>query len=364
MDLTRWLLRAGAARPHVLVVPAPGSPGARLAVEAELARRGWPHAQSPAGADVLVVAGQPGPRLSEVVETLWVQMPEPRARVQVADAAAVTDGLDGAAVALADPTRQRATPRQVARPAPGAADAAAHEGHGGGHGAMDAMEMPGGLPMADVGADRDGLTLDRVHVPLGPVLPDWPAGLVARVVLQGDVVQEAEVELIDRPPASAPFWSGPERAVARELDGLGRFLAVAGWDDGAARARRLRDDLLAGASDPRRDERIRALARRVRRSWVLGRLVRGIPVGDTDVAALLEQRLAVLTPVAAPGRRATPQHPPATRPELADLALALVGQELAALRLVVAAVDPDTDSDADTDAAALPVADPGQARHG
>ena len=51
-----------------------------------------------------------------------------------------------------------------------------HQGHGG-HGGHGGMEMPGGLPMAGQGEDRDGLTLDRLHVPLGPLLSDWPTGL-------------------------------------------------------------------------------------------------------------------------------------------------------------------------------------------
>jgi hypothetical protein len=67
-------------------------------------------------------------------------------------------------------------------------------GHGD-HGDMADMHMAGmrmgtgpvrGLPMAHEGDDRVGLRLDRLHVPLGPVLPDWPAGLVVRLTLQGD----------------------------------------------------------------------------------------------------------------------------------------------------------------------------------
>ena len=47
-------------------------------------------------------------------------------------------------------------------------------GHAMGDMAMGDMGMPGGLPMADRGPDRDGLRLDQLHVPLGPVLPDCP----------------------------------------------------------------------------------------------------------------------------------------------------------------------------------------------
>jgi len=342
VDLTRWLLRLGAARPHVLVVPVPGTPGPRLAVEAELARRGWPQAQSPADTDVLVVAGEPGPRLAQIVDALWRQVPSPRALVRAPDAPDAAAGLDGAVAVLADPLRQRAPRRsgdQRADATSGDADGQEPDGD---------MEMPGGLPMADLGADRDGLTLDRVHVPLGPVLPDWPAGLVVHVTLQGDVVQEAEAAVLDPPRTSAWFWTGAHRAAARELDALGRFLAVAGWDDAADRARRLRDDLLTVGLDAQRGEQVRALVARVRRSWVLRRLVRAIPVDSVDVLTLLERRLSAVEEavgVAGSPRDGGDGQRRPTGPTVCDmaaLARALVGAELAALRLIVAAVDPDT----------------------
>jgi hypothetical protein len=86
------------------------------------------------------------------------------------------------------------------------------------------MELPGGLPMADLGDDRDRLRLDRLHVPLGPVLPDWPPGLVVRTVLQGDVIQEASADVLDA-GSGRPFWRDAHPA-ARELDGLARFLGL------------------------------------------------------------------------------------------------------------------------------------------
>jgi hypothetical protein len=76
-----------------------------------------------------------------------------------------------------------------------------------------------------------------------------------------------------------------------------------------------------------------ALLRRIRRSRTLRWLVRGIPAGPTDVAALLEERLAAIE---APLRE--PQHGHHAAERLGEL---LVGAELAAARLIVAAVDPD-----------------------
>jgi len=104
----------------------------------------------------------------------------------------------------------------------GHADSMGGEGHD-----MSATEMPGmamppvglpaGLPMARRGADRDGLKLDRLHVPLGPFLAHWPAGLVVQVTIQGDVVQQAEVTTLGAAQGGGSFWAEPWlRAAAGE----------------------------------------------------------------------------------------------------------------------------------------------------
>jgi hypothetical protein len=200
------------------------------------------------------------------------------------------------------------------------------------------MDLSGGRTMADLGPDRDGLTLDQLHVPLGPLLPDWPAGLVLHVTLQGDVIQEATAEVLDRERSQA-FWR-PDDTAARELDGLARFLAVAGWVDAAARARALRDRLLAGGTTDELIGRAAILVRRVRRSRTLRWLTRGIPAGQADVAALLGQRLDAVD-AALHGAHVGP-----VRLAVEDLPGLLVGVELAAARLVVAILDLDTESDA------------------
>jgi hypothetical protein len=356
VDLTALLLRVAARRPHVLVVAVPGATDVRLALEAALVRRGWPIATGPADADVLAVAGAPGPELAVVIDAVWEQVPAPRTRLAVPVPADVGERLDAAAALLADAGHQRTEvvsgneghhARIHSRPQPG--DPAAHGDHGGhpehhdhaehahhsdhadhggghhghhGHGGTVA-----GLPMAELGPDRDGLTLDRLHVPLGPVLPDWPAGLVVRVTLQGDVIQEASADVLDAGHAVPFEWPS---AAARELDGLARFLGVAGWPSAAGQARRLRDAALSG---DRIETGAAALLRRIRRSRTLRWLVRGIPAGPTDVAALLEERLAAIE---APLRE--PQHGHHAAERLGEL---LVGAELAAARLIVAAVDPD-----------------------
>jgi hypothetical protein len=142
--------------------------------------------------------------------------------------------------------------------------------------------------MAQRGADRDGLRLDRLHVPLGPVLVDWPAGLVVDTVLQGDVIQEAVARVIRPGGVGVSFWDEPwardrevgraevrRRTAAAHLDSLGRLLGVAGWPGAARDARDLRDRLLAGTGGRgvRRD--YARFAGRVRRSRVLRWMLRG-----------------------------------------------------------------------------------------
>jgi hypothetical protein len=69
VGVTGLLVRAGAARPHVLVAAMPGGAAVRLATEDQLRRRGWPAALSPADADVLIVAGAPAADIAAAVET-------------------------------------------------------------------------------------------------------------------------------------------------------------------------------------------------------------------------------------------------------------------------------------------------------
>jgi hypothetical protein len=283
-----------------------------------------------------------------VVDAVWEQLPAPRARTEVRAASDVDERLDAAAALLADVRRQRRAPsapqplhggHAPVEPEHGHHAAGHGEGHSHGHSGMVA-----GLPMAELGPDRDGLTLDRLHVPLGPVLPDWPAGLVVRVTLQGDVIQEASAEVLDAGPAVPFEWPS---AAARELDGLARFLGVAGWPSAAGQARRLRDAALAG---DRIEAEAAALLRRIRRSRTLRWLIRGIPAGPTDVAALLERRLTAIEATLrepqhgghAPARSEHGHHA-AGRHAAGRLGELLGGAELAAARLIVAALDPGTD---------------------
>ena len=401
MDLTRILLRAAAGRPHVMLVGVPGGTADRLAVERELRRRGWPAAVSPAEADLLVITGPVGPRLQPLVDRLWRQVPAPRVRILLPSADGVASTLDGARARLADggePPEPAAGDGEAGHAGGhgghGDTTADEHDEHGGGHGGhrghgghhRHGMEMPGGLPMADRGQDRDGLMLDQLHVPLGPLLPDWPAGLVMHTTLQGDVIQEARVEVVRENTPVPAYWTEPwRRALAGEpmsageatrrlaaghLDSLGRLLMVAGWGDAAVRARRLRDDLLAGTSAEQLMPGLRRLTRRLRGSRTLGWLTDGLGVlpaataedaglrgpalrasrSGGDVSARWRTWLAdvermlpdidAADPLAADSEAAIGEAGHCTG-LLAVLPGLLDGVELAAARLIVASLDPD-----------------------
>ena len=261
MGLSDRLAARAVRRAHVLAVEVPGWWVARAEVERAAVARGWQLATSPADADVLAVCGPPGEALAAAVDRVWQQVPGPRARVEVAspDAAAATAALGRAADVL------RTT---------GATDTAPDHGgmdHGGmDHGGMDHGDMdmaPAGIPLAGGGDDRDGLEMDVLTVPLGPVLTGWPGGLVLRCELHGDTVAQAEVEQL---PAAGPAARvGGSAAAARRYDAASVLLALAGWDDAAAAARRLRDRVLAGEHPVDVDAAGERLHHRVARSRTL-----------------------------------------------------------------------------------------------
>jgi len=280
-----------------------------MRVEAELARRGWTAARSPADADVLLVCGVPGKKLESVCARIWSQLPGPRARVAVHNASDVASGLEKAAAELLDEGRQQGDARTRSHQPVEASDEIEHVGHGGSEESaehskpmdmdMDAemdmsmdmdMPMPGGIPLASGGPDRDGLEMDVLHVALGPVLPHWPAGLVVHCALQGDVIVSAEPDVL--PAALQPNNDGPignnsrsahdERrsTVARLSDAAVQVLALAGWSYAAGRARRIRDEVAAGTALVDVAADLDSLARSVSRSWLLRWALNGITVGD------------------------------------------------------------------------------------
>jgi hypothetical protein len=390
----RWA-RYAAGRPRSFIVAAPGGTGVRLAAEAELRRRGWQVATSPAETGLLLICGEPGPVLDDAIATVWRDIPSPRAQVRLPATASpeeVGTALDRAGAELADVASQRADARTRLTEGPWTPQGhepdehAQHDGHEGhdAHDAHDAHEhhmgSPAGLAMAGRAPDRDGLQLDVLRVPLGPVLPEWPAGLRVTVTLQGDVVQAAEVEVLHG-EGGTPFWDEPwlavstgravtsgvaaRRRAASHLDSVGRLLAVAGWPSATARARRLRDDVLAGRPSAELEDSYKPFARRLGRSRLLRWMTRDIGVIDDavidrhglagpvarhrgDVAARLRGWLAETGEALAHADDEAPlsaaEEPrTSTAGLLAVLPALLEGAEFSAARLIVASLDPDLD---------------------
>ncbi|MDN5766338.1 MAG: hypothetical protein L0H96_13595 [Humibacillus sp.] len=340
MGLRRRLATLAVDATHVLVVEAPGAWLARVAIEREIGRRGWWLATSPADADALVTVGTPGPQLSERVESAWGQLPGPRSRTAIADhtnTTSVQTALDRVAAELLDPERQ-------------IRDARDREGFTSDQMSGDSdMDMsPSGIPLAEGGDDRDGLEMDELHVPLGPVLPHWPAGVVLRCTLQGDVVVAAEASVLDESDCT-PVRLEPNERAALRCDQLASLLALSGWADGRAAAVHVRDALVDEPDTAAGTILLDELRRRLRRARLLRWSLRGIGdlrAGDRPdtpphlhgdvyerLARLVDQARAELT-----GDEATPA-PQASVPELLAVAERLVvGLDLAAARLVVASL--------------------------
>lgn len=359
MDLNGWLRPT----PRPLVVTAVGGRPVRLAVERVARERGWDLAASPAEADLLVVCGTPDTALAAAVERVWPQLPAPCVRADIGSAEFAAQELDRAGAHLVDRVRQRDDAAGHAADGPrsrpdagvahdGALDHGRHETTGDQATATDEHgpeshgdhDMHGGeaagLPMADRAPDRDGLTLDVLHVTLGPILADWPAGLVVAVTLQGDVVQSARVQVVGD---AGSCWDGPPAAAA--LDSLTRLLAVCGASTAARTARGLRDNLLAGIAD---DAEVARFARRLRRSRTLRWATDGLGRLDDrhgDLAGDATQRWhRWVATVEGSGPPAHGSPADRARVALAELPRLLEGQELAAARVVVASLDPDLDA--------------------
>jgi hypothetical protein len=216
-------------------------------------------------------------------------------------------------------------------------------------------------------------------VPLGPVLPHWPAGLVLRCTLHGDVIASAAAELIgadaSHEPGDRPGDRHDERPDDRDdpsrqqdaavrLDNAASLLALAGWPDTAMRAERLRDALVTGRPAAELAPEVSALRRKVGRSRLLRWSLGGIrPIDEEERAdeewpahwtgdvhrrllALLDRAVDALDEAAHPEPAGTPGSAgagtcidnPGVRGALPEL---VTGLDLATARLVVASLDLD-----------------------
>ncbi|WP_155852609.1 hypothetical protein [Arthrobacter sp. H14] len=388
-----------------------------MRVEADVRNRGWLSAESSADADVLFVCGNPGQEFSQVIERLWDQIPGPRARTGASAADQVAPALDEAAALLLDTGHQqqdassrghdpeatedhqdcRAEPdrsghedadegsHQDAEDAPHDGDAEMghdsgheetdHDGmdHGDGHEGMDHggmdMPMPGGIPLAGEGEDRDGLNLDVLNVPLGPVLPHWPAGLVLRCALQGDVIVESSADVLGPepplPPTSPQRPGGEDdegvrrRLAADRCDSAKRLLSLAGWGAAAAQFERVRDAILAGDGLDECSAILRRIGRKIERSrllrWSLGglypsngaskeepdQLVRR-PEPRTELRGWLAEAQALLEPGFPLDSYSEAEAREEAQRQLHALPALVKGLELGAARILVASLDLDT----------------------
>jgi hypothetical protein len=206
------------------------------------------------------------------------------------------------------------------------------------------MSGPAGIPLAQGEGDRDGLEMDALHVTLGPVLPAWPAGLVLRCTLHGDMIAAAEAEVL--PAAAEPYLLSPDERSALLIDGAARVVQLAGWDPAGIALRRVRDDLLSPQFDRRlATSRLHRVERRIRRSRTLRWSLRGVrPSSAAGQAAGPDahELLLALLGSAMDAVGGSPELRSAPLPAVAasELASAVVGQDLATARLTVASRTP------------------------
>lgn len=361
--MSEVLARYAVRRAHVLLVEVPGWWSLRVAVEREVLARGWQLADSPADADVLVICGLPEPELRALVERVWDQLPGPRTRLDLSSIEALEgsleDALDRVAAELADTAGQREDARQrsSAPDSATAADVDMDMDHDMDHSDMDMA--PHGIPLAEGGRDRDGLEMDVLHVPLGPILRHWPAGLVLTCAVQGDVVVEARSSVLAaaQAPRHVPRADADadDHGDALRTDQVCALLSLAGWPDGAAAARRARDALLDGHPAEATTPMLERLHHEVVRSRLLRWSLRGVgSVGshtqaghqlrdrlDGDVHDRLV-RLLDRAIVARPPEPVPPSVPHDDAALVAALPGLVTGMELGAVRLFVASLALDT----------------------
>lgn len=302
-----WLRRL-AARAPVPVLALPGE-GTRERVQDLQLRDELSLVDTPRSANVLLIAGRlPTPLLTAAVR-LCDSMPRPRGvvwwrlgadddAVRAAFADVVVADTDDPVPPMAElHCRLLGGDRPSTPPLLPDRDPAPWRGVGpygqGGSGMTGGV--PYGRPMAGRGDDRDGLSLDRLPVRVGPFFAAFPTGLVLDLELHGDVVQE--VKVAENPFASGggvavPTTLGPflealvrpvpvaqlELARARShLRALARGLAVHGL--GALSRRSLR---LASTVRPGEVDAVHALGRFVAASQLLGWSTSGVGVAGAE----------------------------------------------------------------------------------
>jgi len=152
--------------------------------------------------------------------------------------------------------------------------------------------VPYGRPMAGVAPDRDGLRLDQLNVRIGPFFTRFPTGLVLQVRLQGDVVQQAQVVVASVGEAveidvRTPFRDAlhtPVPVSALELERARSHLRSIASALVAHQLPSLARRVLRFASNVHSDqsEDVQRLHRLLRRTQVLGWATRGVGLIPAD----------------------------------------------------------------------------------
>lgn len=367
MGLNEAMARTVAARAHMLIVEAPGAFRTRVGLERAIDATPWCRTETVADADVLAVVGSPGAELTAIIDRTWAQLSEPRVRVEIGEEAHIATGLAFARASLLasaahhtpEPPRREGHHTPTAHHAKATHHDSDHSGHDDsghdeqhehngpdGHDEHDHGSMsPDGISLAEGAEDRDGLEMDELHLPLGPVLNHWPAGVVLHLTLNGDVVTSATAERLDSADESSPARRGPEYA-ARLLDSAASLLSLAGLPAQSARARLLRDRCLTEPSvDPHDVADFASMLGRLR---VLRWLWRKMTVTDDQGRTTgLHDQLVNLVERAARSLQGDSAPAAARWPSLDDLPGLVRGQELAAVRLWMAALGCDAFHGAD-----------------
>lgn len=203
MGVTSVLARLAAkSTPPVFIVAGMGAAEAVAHLEAsgEILR-----VESPAAATVLLVVGGVPPALESSVATVHDGMPHPRGTVHLSlgfehgslptsPHARVVGSAEDALAVIRDLFAELMDGRRASDPAL-LPDTDANPWRGVGPYGQGGSGMTGGTPygrpLAELGADRDGLRLDVLPLRIGPLFPPLGTGVILETTMAGDVVVEA-----------------------------------------------------------------------------------------------------------------------------------------------------------------------------
>ena len=298
MGLSAAFSRA-ASRAPVPVFPVAGV-GARAAVDDLLVESRLQILDTPAGANVLLLAGAIPSSLAAELALLHDGLSRPRTSVwwtlgasappAIRSLIDVRDRDPSALVDAVVDAHRRLLIGELASSFPQLPDEDAAPWRGLGPYGQGGTGMTGGVPygrpMAGLAPDRDGLRLDQLTVRIGPFFARFPTGLVLELRLQGDVVQGARLVLPsgDVPTAgvaTTPFGQAlhvPVRVSVLELERARSHLrsiasALVAHQLGSLARRVLR---LAAQIRPGDDHEVEQLRRVLCRSQILGWATTGV----------------------------------------------------------------------------------------